>query len=472
MRRDMSFLRSDIRKNLGLAEKDTDQSSAVFLSASSFDVVFSASQNSVNGYAIPHNHFACYDVNANAGNNGLYLRERNFWKGESKKEEDKYQGKILEAQSKSYDEWSKRRNAKDEKQFDMMQNSFPDDLPTFRDFSKQAETALPVSATGGLNIYGECSMKWFLQSRHLLNLHSKNLEAEAFSPALRGSFYHAVLRAFFARVKKEEDAGTFHKEHMDTYKRWIDEEVLSAIPGFITKDEAPDVIESFDAHDEDGIDNEMLSEYKPILHGPLAKSLLESASKPITAKLVKFIDTLKDNFDKFTPILLEEELHIKENNLDINGTLDNVMKSTTLGQTVIFDYKSSDYGISPAKSGKRKYTTDKKTKEKVLSDTPPVVEDFQIPLYIKLYEANHKMENKADEVNAASFLIISKAAKKQVLGDGPREDYNASIQLCDDMIAAFTKAARELDFHSKCASDTECFKCDYMSVCRKVYHVK
>jgi hypothetical protein len=333
----------------------------------------------------------------------------------------------------------------------MFKSAFPLDTEALTPFLETAQTSLPVSATGGLNLYAECSMKWFLESRHLLNLHAKDLEAQLFSPGLRGNFYHAVLKSFFERVKSEEKDGAFNKEHMEAYKQWIADCVQSVKAEFVPGVETPEP-----------------SEYKPLLRGPLALPLLNAASKPMTEKLIKLIDTFKDNFDSFTPVMLEEELHLAENNADIKGTLDNVMKSTTQGQTVIYDFKTSNYNISAVKSGKRKYTQDKKTKEKILSDTPPVVEDYQIPLYIKLYEAN----NKGDEVNAASFLIINEAKEIRVLGDGPRVDYDASITLCDALIDTFAKAARSLNFKEDIAADNDCFDCDFLAVCRRVYHVK
>jgi hypothetical protein len=143
------------------------------------------------------------------------------------------------------------------------------------------------------------------------------------------------------------------------------------------------------------------------------------------------------------------------------------MKNITTGETALFDYKSSRNKISGPASGRPKYVTDKKTKAKSLSENQPIVTDFQIPLYIKLYEAKSK-----DTIDKASFLIIKDASEVKVLEDGKHDDYVSLVtpQL-ESMIDKFAAAAAALNFSEGLPEDNECFKCGYMSICRKVYNV-
>jgi hypothetical protein len=58
-----------------------------------------------------------------------------------------------------------------------------------------------------------------------------------------------------------------------------------------------------------------------------------------------------------------------------------------------------------------------------------------------------------------------------VLADGEREAYEAAITLCKEGIAKFAEAARTLDFTGNVAEDIDCYKCEFLSVCRNVYNV-
>jgi hypothetical protein len=222
--RDMDFLRPDIRRNLGLA--DSDVSAAVFAIAAEGEnpAWFSAGQKSAGGYAVPHNAFKCYDVNTNNAafraedadlndlGAALYLEERAWWAGEGSEPEQ-----ISPMQETGFAAWNGRRDGGE--RLNMFKSRFPQDAAPFAAFLAEARTALPISATGGLNVYAQCSMSWFLRSRHLCGLYAKELEAALFGPPLRGLFYHAALKAFFTRIRREEPGGVFRADDMRMFRR-------------------------------------------------------------------------------------------------------------------------------------------------------------------------------------------------------------------------------------------------------------
>jgi CRISPR/Cas system-associated exonuclease Cas4 (RecB family) len=120
---------------------------------------------------------------------------------------------------------------------------------------------------------------------------------------------------------------------------------------------------------------------------------------------------------------------------------------------VIIDYKT---GKSPLQ------------KDCVLSGG--VLKNFQMPMYILLYE-----EKTGRKAAGAYFFSINKNEVKEIVGTLPRkrgvsrEKYQETLDSVDEYAGRFRAALEALDFSPDEIPFVKCVSCSYKSVCRSVY---
>jgi hypothetical protein len=237
----------------------------------------------------------------------------------------------------------------------------------------------------------------------------------------RGLLYHQILYDFFARIKNEEAgsinaSGAFNSAHIPLYKQWLRE-----------------------------CAEKNCAEYD-VFQGPLAAPLLSPMARALASRLGRLLELEKTPFDLWTVAELEEDLAIQDGTVLINGRIDRVSVSPD-DKVHIIDYKT---GMPPSKKS-------------CWNDDDMNITDFQIPLYIMLYEHEHKT------VDGASFMSINNHKLAGIVKDGERESYQATLDTFRQKVNVFSERARALRFSDDKADWTQCAACIYNAVCRRTY---
>ena len=429
----LNFLRQDKRKALSI--EDSDASGAfLLLSNTGEDEGFksrtriSASAQTFSGWAIPHSYFDQSQVKEAPSNDNIpldpYREERRFWK------EETAFGQLFPLQKHSFDLW--KNNLVDKK------NNY-----SFFDSPVSADTkisgilkknilgdaeCLTVTPTRDLNVYYHCPVSW-LYAR-IFGLEEYSLEAELLDDISLGLLYHKILEQLFAKIKNEDNV--FNSSRLDIYKNWTLEITKAAIKN------------------------------EPAFKGPLAAPLVLPQAAGITRKIARLLELEAKSFDGYKIAELEYAVSLKTEELFIKGVIDRVSMSPS-GEPVIIDYKTT-------------YLPEQTAVEDLASI---YLSEFQMPLYIKLYEEQTSAGTEADtsKVQGAFFYNINGRRIKTVMGEitgsrskAPnREEYDRILEAAQEQIKHFAQNVKTLNFVPHEIRIKDCLGCVYKTVCRSVY---
>jgi CRISPR/Cas system-associated exonuclease Cas4 (RecB family) len=466
----LAFLRQDKRAALGLS--DTDASAAFFrLYRTSPLLRITASDNTFSGWAIPHSFFAerveavraektqaeqaLPKTKAPAGD--AFSQERLWWAASPQNDTSQagspapdfpmpgFPAMLYSVQKNGFARWQSLLEITPARRFSLLRQAFTPDRPAAGQNSvteliqeriaerqrnrsgTPQEGLLRVSATD-LNNFFFCSAFWFYQK--ILQVTDLSLEAKLLDDASMGNLYHEILRKLFTRIR--ENHGVFAAAQLDTYNTWVEECTAEAARDY------------------------------PAFQGPLAEPLISSQARAISRRLWALLKIEAAAFDGYRVGPLEETFGFKKGGLWLNGKLDRVSFSPDDG-AVIIDYKT---GEPPAKSSctmAELRTAADSTGEETLSD-------FQIPMYIRLYE-----ERSQEDASAAMFMSINKNKVVTVVGEAggkkglPREAYKETLKCFDEYIEDFEKRVESLDFAPPDIRFKNCAACAYRNICRTVF---
>jgi hypothetical protein len=150
---------------------------------------------------------------------------------------------------------------------------------------------------------------------------------------------------------------------------------------------------------------------------------------------------------------LETLIESVQGGLLFKGKLDRVSVSPD-GEPCIIDYKT---GAAPS----AKASTERE-------NSP--LENFQIPMYIKLYEDKYSAA-----VGGAFFMSINKHDISAVVGSPggkrglSRDAYQPTIEALEAYIRRFAEAVTDMDFSSPEIRYNDCLSCDFRTICRTTY---
>ena len=447
----MKFLRQDKRKALGL--EDSDATGAFFLLSDTGEEEgyscrcrVSASAQTFSGWAIAHSFFVqgkILDVIRSSENQSgpkePYREERRFWR--------EFQGtdgkpasaspcggtaalqQIFPLQKRSYDLW-KDTLALKENDFSFFNSTVPKASPV-RELLYGAvlddDGCLTVTPTRDLNVYYFCPLFW-LYAR-IFGAQEFSLEAALLDDTSLGLLYHTILEELFARIRDEDRF--FDSRRLDTYKKWAFDITKSAI------------------------------REHPAFRGPLAVPLVSPQAAGMSKKIACLLEQEAQNFDGYRVGELELPVSFKTSELLIKGVVDRISLSPD-GKPVIIDYKTN---YLPGQ-----------TAIEDLEDVP--LEEFQMPLYIKLCEERSRAEDgEAQTVEGAFFYSINKKTLKAVMGEKAggrskapgREDYGPFLNAAEKQIEEFGRKVKALDFIPLNLRVTDCLGCVYKTACRSAY---
>ncbi|MCL1927691.1 MAG: PD-(D/E)XK nuclease family protein [Treponema sp.] len=426
--RPLPFLQPDKRTRLGITDTDASAAMLSLYSIASYKnyncfTRISASEKTFAGWAIPHSFFAHNQQKADlvtgtaAYIEDLFSIEQQWRAGSAEKP-----AQLYPVQKEGFKRWST-----------LLLESQPINsgglytgkiARTLREKIRSKNTGmesngiteLSVSASD-LNEFFTCPLMW-LYGR-IFRLEKFELDASLLDAESLGLIYHKILERLFERIKDNHTC--FLKEHLGVYFNWIEE---------ITAD----VLQSHNT-----------------LRGPLIYPLRPSLASAINRKLRTLLKTEAQYFDGYKVKELEQGYKVNQRKLLLNGYIDRVSEGPS--GPMIIDYKT---GKIPLQSHCR------------LNEENELL-DFQIPMYIKLYE-----EVTGEKVDSALFAGINKNEFVSVVGafrkkEYSREQYQSTIDALDRAIEDFETAVSELNFTRVNTHIKTCTKCTYRTMCRSQY---
>jgi RecB family exonuclease len=434
----LNFLRPDKRNALGI--KDTDASEVFFrLYRGTLHTRISVSEENFSGSAIPHSFFAGRTKEASPLREDPYLEEKLWWArggpqsggaaggAEAPLNAAAFPRRLFPLQRQGYDSWRlllAESGGAAGQGLNMLKDSFAQSLGgtllerRIEGIQKEGG-AVKVSATD-LNDFFPCPVYFFLKK--LLDLEPFSLEAKLLDDASRGSLYHEILYRLFVRIRDED--GSFNPARRGSYCLWVQQYAEEAAKG------------------------------SPDFRGPLAAPILASQSGALAKKIMTLLLTEEKYFPLYSVGGLEETLEYAEDGMILKGRLDRVSLDPE-GKIFIIDYKSS-------KSGKIPLT------KKASTESPGQgLRNFQIPMYIRLYE-----KTKAAPVEGACFMIIASHEVISVTGKPgntrghSREEYQETLDALERYTRIFRDRLKAMNFVPSALDLKDCMDCEYRTVCR------
>jgi ATP-dependent helicase/DNAse subunit B len=190
----------------------------------------------------------------------------------------------------------------------------------------------------------------------------------------------------------------------------------------------------------------------------LAAPLITAQEKAISKKLIRLLETEARYFPGYGISGIEEKVELliklEKGTALLNGKIDRVSINPD-GDPLIIDYKTGGFPTKPACTF---------NEEKGLAE-------FQIPLYIRLYEglyANMKVEG-------AFYISINQNELGAIVGKPggkkgyTREEYQPTLDIIDDYIEKFARGLDSLHFAPDDVQLSRCHECSYRSICRSAY---
>jgi CRISPR/Cas system-associated exonuclease Cas4 (RecB family) len=289
---------------------------------------------------------------------------------------------------------------------------------------KQRSSGLKkVSATDMTNFF-KCPSLCFFQN--ILGLREFSLEARLLDETSLGNLYHEILKNLFSRIREEDKI--FRIGRLADYRSWAHSFTVEAVRGH------------------------------PAFQGPLAVPLLVSQSAGMAKKIGAALKAFAAYFAGTSIGTAELSLELAEEGRMLKGKLDQVF--VWEDRPCIVDYKTGNF---PAAANCIE-----------AEDSP--LEDFQIPMYIKLYEERLRPENgPAVRVEGAFFMSINKHDIGAVVGSPgrkrglSREEYQPTLDALETYIEQFVRAVEDLDFSLKRIRFKDCLNCHYRNICRTTY---
>ncbi len=461
----LSFLREEKRKALNIKDENT---SALFIKLyklhSENSVRFSYSQNSFSGFEIPYNSLIPKEIFTNVELNtkdntttskmiDAYYQEKQLFLENTTKIAN-----LHSLQHEGFFNWKKIVS-------DSNPEAFLQNLKTIIEIKAKKNERLQVSATA-LNKFYECPIKWLLSD--VLDIKDFTRESTLLDTVLIGTFYHEVIKRVLLKLKEEKRPLSIEKDN--TLPADINEFIE-----FTTKD----VVHSFpDSCDIRGLSN---------LTVEVFKAQIDIYIKNLVSFFTEFSLWFQGSFISET----EKTVCVSMQNYDIVGKIDCVL-----------DFPGNEF----IEQGK--YILDFKTvklpsRHKCIKEDNRDLKNFQLPLYIYLYEQS--VFNGKPAVQGCAFMSIHHKKILPLLGtlkiDGKQENprikkdklqrigeneygctFETTLEATQTAITEFTSAILDTNLSlftnqklwgkfpsGESVSFETCLSCNFNKICRLTY---
>jgi hypothetical protein len=442
------FLRQDKRKRLGIAAEDADASGSFFRLYrldpwQNFTprLRISASDQTFSGWVIPHSVF--FESAPSAVLPSLrdaacdfFQQEHDWWAADGYSStvnaDTIFPPRLFSVQKLGFENWQAVLELRKQEAYSLLNYPFPlnteasvlleNRISIKQRIHSENEGGLNLikaSATTDLNIFFLCPAKWLYQK--IFEVERLDLDARLMDDSSLGLLYHGILKDLFARIRDDDTA--FRRERLADYNAWVEEITFAAAGNY------------------------------PPFQGPLAVPLVVSQAAAISRRIMTLLKIESQYFDGYVPANLEFSLRLEQDGVLLNGILDRVSVSPE-DKPVIVDYKTSK--------------TPSKAQSTGTDDTP--LRDFQMPMYIKLYEAATGIP-----VETACFLSINNHDITTIIGSfgkkrgHTREAYQETLDVFDGCTRRFAEAIDTLDFVPPEIDWRTCSECAYRCICRTTF---
>lgn len=468
MNSQLKFLSNEKRAALKVQDEDTATESFILL-YSKENGIFTCSQSTVNGFAIPHSRLSAGkdpkdEIAPELSKYDYPQMELAFIKGEenSKKPEAVYE---MQNNGSGGFEYYRKANS------DVSGEEYvSDSLKALVKEKTVKDGKIKVSATS-MAQYFPCRRKWLFSK--VLDLSEDSLTAELFNVFDVGNIYHRVLEKFFTPYHENlkplplvNGNGEFSDE----------EEILSQIKKYLKE-----VYEETEA-------KKALSFNQMETKSPLLKEVMESQAEKVAGFFIPILKSLCSPYDtehkgtsgigNFYVSAIEKGFTDDENpDYRLYGEIDGVFCDDD--KLTIVDYKTNKTK-APGEcivDGK-----DYNTAGTVL----PELKDFQLPMYVHLLQKSSLI--KAGELEQAFFFSLKQQDKKYIVkeplltkaGTKNSKDHTVTaseFQLTVEVFRLYAELfALEINECKSFAPDftkvkdyEHCAECSYNSICRTTY---
>lgn len=452
----LSFLSTEKRISLGLDKEDKffNVSKAFIRLYSKGDCIFSYAENSFNGFAIAHNY-----LTENPDSDPLKeLDEKDFILTEEKMFMEK---KIpsnpcfTESQKNQAEKWFAKNKETVETDTDI--DDTEELMKKVKFVLKENRNSDKICITQtDMKQFFPCPRHWLYSS--VLKLGEDSLDSDLMSRFDIGNINHKLLEKFLNWCKESNgkklpltnEDGLFSDE---TTEKCIYDLMKTFVEQTITADYSMDFAKS-----------------------PLTKVTLYSQQQKITDDIMTFLHTFcKPQEDKgfggCTICSTEEwfSSSSQENKWNYSGRMDCVL-SDDQEEIYIIDFKT--YNAPPISS--------------CIATEDDQLKDFQIPLYMKLWNENHESAKAENALfysipSLKSTIIVQPSAKKGRSHSVNSEEYERTLSVFDNYAADFFNHVENKQFTPETTDKnaptyvepfSHCSGCTYKSICRTVYSIK
>ena len=448
----LSFLNRQKRALLGIKNSDSASGAILrhygkFNSENSETTFYSYSENTFNGFAIPHNFLL------NSGRTRFdELDNSDFIKNErlSYIEGKPLPEKLTERQISQFFNWkdtadykANRSGTFSENYNAVLQNKLTEVLKEKRSNREPSATSAdgPFFITqSDLKNFFPCPRRWLF--KNLFRIKSDTLETSLFNPRDAGNLYHKILELFMGQLdvlpvlEADETFGDREKDVLSLIDRCIKNAVFS-----------------------------------PELHfcdSPLLTDALLSQTGSIKQTIFSFLRKLcsAKTFGGWKVTAIEKKLWSSSEDKDygLYGKLDLVLSDVN-GRIAVLDYKTSSVPTIKACNA---------------DVENQMLEDFQCAAYVSLWNGN----NENTGVDFMSFFSIKDGKQTEILtpdkSDKTSEAYEPTLGVFNRYTDLFTEKVKEKSFEPKRGGKKEidsidvlsdCSACEYKTTCRYTYTV-
>lgn len=471
----LDFLNDIKRKELGIGSVDVSKSFLWLYNKfhNESQQFFSCSENTFSGFAIPHN-FIETNEKSDKEESSFYQDKNDFVRNEKEwfSREDSSTD-FLETpqvfskrQISQFNSWKEKIYSSKESSASysvcqnlaqkVHKNLYSDARKINEKIPGSAEDIIKITQTD-LSSFFNCPRKWLFSK--ILKLKEDSLETNLMDIYEMGNLYHLIIQKFLEKIKDKkinlictQDENNPHQKDAKNFGN-SEQDVIS----FLSK--------SFD---------EAVKE-RAYFKTPLVLEMLKSQKSKITDTIYNLMIKIfsNQNFSGATPSFLEKEFwaYIKEMNVCLYGKIDCILSSDDgeSGFNSILDFKKTS-----VKSANQCWLNQKLTKD---GENIYTLEDFQIPLYMKLTEKNGIPSEYAYFASVQSDELKKIVPKTKNEG---REEYEDTINFAIELASEFRDSIENMNFQPIANSKQSgylfeptktCLKCNFQSVCRTMFSV-
>ncbi len=443
--RSLSFLSKRKREDLIGPDNDTASASFVRLYAEKDTAFFSAAEQTFGGFSIPFSFLVKKDRNecdaelGGLASDDFIIQERNGLAGGSA-----FPRRITQLQKNGFSAWKNQIAVQREtytEPDDVLKQKIKYVLCTNRSAHDGRSDTIHVAQTDLKNFY-PCRRAWIFSQ--ILRLKDDTLDTSLMEKYDAGSINHKILELF---MKSYKESGRRLPSVSDDGALEDEPELREALAGFAG--------EAFRSADE------------KFNGSPLVLAVLESQKENFADTILSFLRTFCGTFGGFTVIAVEQwmgGLSGEAGNTALTGRIDCILADDN-GSVSIVDYKNT----AAAAPG----TAD------CIADADNRLADFQIPMYITLWNMN-RAGGETSAVENALFYTISDRKSRYIVQNGHKgnsgavtmAEYARTLECFNNYVDDFAANVRSYNLAADSAHVEvyrDCRKCRFKSVCRTAY---